>query len=43
VQTASPPQSRALLLFIMMLLLCTGFIPGLIWWMILLRGNDAQV
>ncbi len=41
VQTAKKQDSnRGLMLFIMLLLFCMGAIPGIIWWVILLRGDE---
>jgi len=41
VQTATKQDSgRTYLLLVMLFLICMGAIPGLIWWFLLLRGQD---
>jgi hypothetical protein len=43
IQTATKGGTHGILLAFMLLFLCFGLVPGLIWWAMLLRGNEARV
>lgn len=43
VQEVGKVSDHTFLLAFLLLLLCFGFLPGLVWWMLLLRGKSASV